>query len=323
LFKCFDDLNSLLCAFVLCKRWWKSVNKEEMWEHIAKTLLIPRKMVTFLPETIIPNQRSWRWLCSSSNRINSNLDEEVQNQIDNFTGLLTLKISSAITYHGEILNGKKHGKGLTRFQEGRFEGDYQEDERTGKGSYFWDKGDYYTGEFLHGNCHGKGFYRFADGATFDGHFKEGKRTGEGIFRWSDGDYYQGNFENGYRSGRGIFVWETLSRRYEGEFVDGECTGAAVYYFQDGDRYEGKFRLRTAIEHGQYWFANGDMAELNITEKSAFFFKASDLEIPFCQGRLEPGYFVHKNPHEADHRKEYSMLYLDSGVSHRLHVKIEP
>ena len=56
------------------------------------------------------------------------------------------------TYTGEMLGGKRHGKGKTVFVNG----------------------DIYEGEFCDGHLHGRGILVKTDGSMFDGEFSEGK-----------------------------------------------------------------------------------------------------------------------------------------------------
>jgi len=320
IFQSITDLATLHAAFLVCKRWWKSVNNEEMWEHVVKKILIPNKRLTFLPRTLVPKERTWKWLCASSQYQPKTICLESADDL--LSGVLTTTLEDT-TYHGDFLQGKKHGKGMMQFPGGVYEGDFVNDEKMGKGSYFWEHGDFYSGEFQDGECHGQGYYEFSDGSSFRGNFVDGKRSGDGVFTWPDGDYYSGNFIDGFRCGQGTFFWLSFLRKYQGEFNDGECTGQGCYYFEDGDRYEGQFMLRQAIELGKYWFANGDLALLNIENKTAVFYEAADLTTPVSEGQLEAGHFIHPDPNNPDHTKEYSLLHLQNGLSYRLHVKILP
>jgi hypothetical protein len=329
IFYSLPDLPSLHSSLLLCKRWSSAVSKnEEFWEHVVNNVLIPNNKLPFIPQTLIPAHRSWNWLCHCSSTFKENNQELCPSQDSNlplnFSGVASIRTPVG-AYHGEFLNGMKHGKGMLQFDgiKARFEGDFDQDERT-NGLMLWNDGDSYQGEVLKGKLHGKGKYSFANGDKFEGHFKEGKRNGEGTFTWEDGDYYQGNFHEDFRNGLGVFCWSKMGRKYEGEFKDGECTGKAKYSFQNGDRYEGEFFERFAKgEKGIYTFENGDYVEMNITTKSAVFYEISqrteeDITMGLS-GSLEvaPG----QNHPTSDHSLEYSQLRLDDGRVLRLLVKI--
>jgi len=290
--------------------------------------LLPNKLA-FIPPTLIPAHRSWNWLCRCSLTFKDH-NQELSSSQDtslplNFCGVASIRTPMGI-YHGEFLNGMKHGKGLCLLQfdngiSARFEGDFEQDERT-NGFMLWNDGDSYQGEVLKGKLHGKGTYSFANGDKFEGHFMAGKRNGEGTFTWEDGDYYQGNFQEDFRNGLGVFCWSKMGRKYEGEFKDGECSGKAIYSFQNGDRYEGEFFERFATgEKGIYTFENGDYVEMNITTKSAIFYESSQRkeETSGVAGTLEVG--PGQNHPSPDHSLESCQLYLDDDRVLRLLVKI--
>lgn len=69
-----------------------------------------------------------------------------------------------ITYEGEMLKGRCHGKGIFKFANGAC----------------------YTGDLMDGNFHGKGVYKFADGGFYEGEFIEDEFNGYGTLYHSDG-----------------------------------------------------------------------------------------------------------------------------------------
>ncbi|MDB3981793.1 exonuclease domain-containing protein [Methylophilaceae bacterium] len=68
------------------------------------------------------------------------------------------------TYEGDLLNGKRHGKGIQTYKNGDiYEGDFLNDYRHGKGIYTWPDGRSYVGKFIDGNQHGKGIHTLPNG----------------------------------------------------------------------------------------------------------------------------------------------------------------
>lgn len=61
----------------------------------------------------------------------------------------------------------------------RYEGEYENDLRCGKGIIKTDKFTY-DGEFKNDKFHGKGKINIIGGAEYDGEWKDGKRNGWGI-----------------------------------------------------------------------------------------------------------------------------------------------
>ena len=68
-------------------------------------------------------------------------------------------------YEGEFLDGKRHGKGVFTFA-------------NGKGTF--------EGDFAMGKAHGDGVFTWPDGASIKGHQWDGKFEGRVQFGWPDG-----------------------------------------------------------------------------------------------------------------------------------------
>mmetsp|Transcript_88739 Transcript_88739/g.157190 ORF Transcript_88739/g.157190 Transcript_88739/m.157190 type:complete len:352 (+) Transcript_88739:56-1111(+) len=88
-----------------------------------------------------------------------------------------------IKYVGDRVNGKKHGRGVQMWVDGRK----------------------YNGQFKDGQFHGSGAMAWPDGRTYRGQYAEGYKHGEGIFTWPDGRMYSGEWVRGRRHGRGMYV----------------------------------------------------------------------------------------------------------------------
>ena len=108
-------------------------------------------------------------------------------------------------YEGEFHNNFKHGKGKIIFYNNSsesYEGDFKNDQITGKGFYVWKNKHTYFGEFLCGKMHGKGLYKWPDGNQYKGDYIYGIKEGFGEFKWADGRVYKGPFINGKQHGNG-------------------------------------------------------------------------------------------------------------------------
>ena len=68
-------------------------------------------------------------------------------------------------YIGQILEGKKHGKGILYYKNGniKYDGDFISDKFEGDGKYIYENGEYYIGQWLDGKKHGKGILFYRDG----------------------------------------------------------------------------------------------------------------------------------------------------------------
>ena len=98
------------------------------------------------------------------------------------------KLNSGEVYEGEYVNGKMHGQGFFKWNEGQYEGDS------------------YNGNFFEGYRHGKGMYIYNNGNIYDGEWNYDEKHGKGVFKWNTddrkGDFYEGEMKNGRIEGRG-------------------------------------------------------------------------------------------------------------------------
>lgn len=132
------------------------------------------------------------------------------------------------TYTGQVKNGKPHGTGSAKYENGdKFYGSYSD------------------GNMVYGT------YTFSDGNKYTGSFYEDKFSGDGTFYYRDGDIYTGNWERGYKHGTGTYTLSgtefNISNcpecvKYVGEFIDGEKHGRGKCFDIDGNLlYEGRFK----------------------------------------------------------------------------------
>ena len=87
-------------------------------------------------------------------------------------------------------------------------------------------GTRYEGEWKDGQRNGKGIYHYADGSRYEGEWKDGQINGKGIYYYEDGTRYEGEWKDAQRNGKGIFHYASGSR-YEGEWKDGQINGKGI------------------------------------------------------------------------------------------------
>ena len=123
-------------------------------------------------------------------------------------------------YEGQYLNGKRHGKGSYYFANGdKYIGDWVEDKKHGLGASSLAVGRY-EGEFVDDKMHGKGVFYFADGSSYQGEWIDNKQDGHGIFIWINGDRYEGGFKDGKLHGKGSYYFGN-GNKFTGEWIDGQ------------------------------------------------------------------------------------------------------
>lgn len=108
----------------------------------------------------------------------------------------TIEYPNGNKYEGEVLDGKKNGKGTFFFVNGdRYVGDFENDLREGQGTYFYREGHRYEGGFKAGRRNGRGVYRFINGDVFRGMFSNDKRNGPGVYSYADGSRVEGEWRD--------------------------------------------------------------------------------------------------------------------------------
>ncbi|KAM4549411.1 ankyrin repeat and MYND domain-containing protein 1 isoform 2-T2 [Odontesthes bonariensis] len=90
-------------------------------------------------------------------------------------------------YDGEFVNGLKHGKGRYSWKNGEYyEGSFYKDYKHGDGLYCWATGHKFIGKFYLNRKEGYGQQIFPDGATFQGLYHSDQRFGPGVVTYPDG-----------------------------------------------------------------------------------------------------------------------------------------
>ena len=182
------------------------------------------------------------------------------------SGIFTFVWKSGHRYHGNSANATRNGQGEYQWREldgsmDRYEGDWVDGERTGKGIFFWGDGSIYEGDFVEGVRTGKGKITWVGGNTYEGDWVENERTGFGVWKnvrddLSDrvvGETYEGMYKNNQRHGIGITSYPDgsyeieLNKNNERFYGDGFCSsgdcenGRGTYVYKNGEYYEGKWK----------------------------------------------------------------------------------
>ena len=109
----------------------------------------------------------------------------------------TIRYDDGCVYTGQVVNGKRNGKGTMTWPNGDvYEGDFVDDIRTGKGKYIWGKDSQWAGD------------------VYVGDFVDDKRTGKGKYTWGKDSEWAGDI-------------------YVGDFVDDKLNGIGTYTHADG------------------------------------------------------------------------------------------
>ena len=168
-----------------------------------------------------------------------------------------LRIQNA-TYTGEVLNGKRHGRGIQIWDDGaKYEGNWENDKSNGYGTFYHTDGDVYQGYWKNNRANGKGIYISSDGGRYEGYWIDDVQNGFGTEKWNDGSSYKGNYDMGKKEGYGEYEWSNGSI-YKGFWKDNKLCGKGVYYYTDGKKYIGEYSNNLKEGKGKYFWNDGKM-----------------------------------------------------------------
>ena len=171
-------------------------------------------------------------------------------------------ISQAFRYNGEFRDGKKQGRGVYIWANGdKFDGDFANDQVSGKGKWEFASGDVYIGDVSNAVMVGKGVLVAKNGDRYEGLFADGRPHGQGLYMFANGDKFEGSMVAGKMSGKGIYT-NKRGDKFVVPFVDGVPHGNGTYEFANGDRYVGEIQNGMLTGKGEYFHSDGQRSEGN-------------------------------------------------------------
>ncbi|XP_037355418.1 MORN repeat-containing protein 1 [Talpa occidentalis] len=160
-------------------------------------------------------------------------------------------------YEGEWKEGKKHGRGKLLFKDGGYyEGEFLRGEITGEGRRHWAaSGDTYSGQFVLGEPQGRGVVTYGAGGRYEGELSHGIREGQGCLVDPAGQVYRGSFHNNRRHGHGSMAFRN-GDAFAGEWVRDQRQGHGVLSCADGSTYEGQWHSDVFSGQGRLAHCSG-------------------------------------------------------------------
>lgn len=125
------------------------------------------------------------------------------------------------TYVGQLVGGKRHGRGIRKSPAGAYDGEWEADLPHGHGRQTWADGRCYEGQFENGKYSGHGHMVWSTQKgqlVYDGEYRDDLKHGHGKFMWADGRTYEGEWCCGKRHGRGSYVNARLEQKV-GYWID--------------------------------------------------------------------------------------------------------
>ena len=125
-----------------------------------------------------------------------------------FNGWGRIIYNNGQVLEGKYYKGKLNGKGVYKYKDVLYIGDFRDNIREGKGVLI-NKKFRYKGQFNMGKIDGYGKIVFLENkediGEYEGFFKENNIEGKGTMRWRNGNIYQGDMKNGKMNGFGKFI----------------------------------------------------------------------------------------------------------------------
>ncbi|PWF55308.1 C13 family peptidase [Massilia glaciei] len=159
------------------------------------------------------------------------------------------------TYHGQLRDGRLHGKGRLAWANGAwYEGAFERGLFEGAGQHRTSAGALYRGSFRRGLMDGPGRLAGADGAVYVGQFARNEFNGVGRKTVPGRGVYAGQFRDGQYHGLG--QWSGADERYAGQFRRGRPHGKGVMRYNAGGMFAGEFADGVFHGGGRYEKADG-------------------------------------------------------------------
>ena len=115
-----------------------------------------------------------------------------------------LKNNKGANYVGDFKDSKRHGKGILDTLKIHYEGEFRDDKLCGNGRVIFKiEGHIYEGQFDNHEINGFGTFKWKNGDSYTGNMLNGKMEGKGRYRYNNGVVYEGIYKNGVRQGQGI------------------------------------------------------------------------------------------------------------------------
>lgn len=99
-----------------------------------------------------------------------------------------------------------------------YTGDWFEDKKHGRGTFFYKNNDRYDGYWVNGMPQGEGRMIYANENIYEGQWHEAKRNGYGVLTKRNGDHFEGHWVNDLREGQGSYFYHDKNKLFVGEWV---------------------------------------------------------------------------------------------------------
>mmetsp|Transcript_19509 Transcript_19509/g.64693 ORF Transcript_19509/g.64693 Transcript_19509/m.64693 type:complete len:357 (-) Transcript_19509:3501-4571(-) len=137
------------------------------------------------------------------------------------------------TYEGDIVDGKKQGKGIMKYRNGDiYTGAWKNNMMNGEGTMVYTNGEKYHGEWINDRRNGKGTHHFKDTSRYEGEFFNDDMHGLGTFYYQNGSVYQGQWLENRRDGCGVLTGAN-GNSFHGQWHQDKKHGNGVVHYSTG------------------------------------------------------------------------------------------
>ena len=194
---------------------------------------------------------------SNLNKPNSSLPSCKGNDLTNWNGCFGTWETPYSKYEGEFKDGQREGKGSLTYPNGdTYTGGFKNGQLDGQVFYSNKSGEKYVGSYKNNLRNGLGQVTFANGDVYIGEFKDNRVEGQGTASYINGSKHEGQWKNNKSHGRGTLTFAN-GNAYTGDFKDGVKNGQGFFTFSNGSKYEGEFLDDKISGKGTYTFPNGE------------------------------------------------------------------
>ena len=141
----------------------------------------------------------------------NNINEDINKNVEKLKTLLNESINILENKFKNIKLNDKINKEELKYNDGRYIGEVVNGKKEGKGIYYYNDGDRYEGDWKNDIREGKGIYYYNDGERYEGDWKNGKKEGKGIYYYNSGNRYEGDWKNDNKEGKGICYYKNGNR----------------------------------------------------------------------------------------------------------------
>lgn len=167
-------------------------------------------------------------------------EPETALKITPVTENISLGISTKHNYVGNIVRGKREGRGRTEQQNGLtvYDGEYKDNMKDGFGASYYSDGD----------------------LSYVGGWKEDKKDGVGVsFRKEDHALHISGWKDGEADSYTTLIDKEGNLRFSGRIIDGKKQGAGVSYRRDDDTiFVGRYTDGEADSYGSLFDKDGTL-----------------------------------------------------------------